>query len=86
MKKATRILHIIPGSLQALKVLLTAVPRITRLIFRKRSHMRVMSTDPGEAGKVSIRRTRVIQFNAFLRIEKNKITNINNGPRLDPGV
>jgi hypothetical protein len=82
MKKGTRIWHLVPSPLQAL---LAAIPYVTRMIFRKRDRVTYIRVEEGAANQILIKRNRVIQFNAFLRIEKNKVTSINKTGTLDSG-
>jgi hypothetical protein len=86
MKKGTRLWHLIPRPAQALKALLLMVPRVGRLIFRKYRSASETMTDSRIANEVSIKRHRVIQFNAFLKIEKTKLTIINPAPKPGSGV
>ena len=76
MKKATGTLHLIPSRFHALKVLATLAPRISRLIFPKRYRRHEATADDRATSQDSIRLARVLQFNAFLKGEKNKLTDV----------
>ena len=80
MKKGTRIWHFVPSPIQAL---FAAIPYVAKMIFRKRERVSYMRVDPGAENSILIKRNRVIQFNAFLRIEKSKVTNISKVARPD---
>jgi hypothetical protein len=75
MKKGTRIWHLVPSPIQAL---LAAIPHISRMIFRKRERVVYVRVDQSAPSQILIKRNRVIQFNAFLKIEKSKVTSIGN--------
>jgi hypothetical protein len=74
MKIGTRIRDLMPRPIQTLKALLLLMPGIKNMIFRRRLRASDLTTDPHAGNEVIIKRNRVIQFNAFLKIEKSKHT------------
>jgi hypothetical protein len=74
----------VPRSVQALHVLLAVLPRLRTIISRKGKRETVTEVRTGN--QISIQRSRVIEFNAFLRIEKTKVTRTGHAPALPVGL